>query len=311
MRFKAAHTCPLLCLIVYGLLLLCRTPAFAAATADMQYLTSIILQVLIFVIPATVYCRLRGTGYATKLNFRPVGPTAIGVTLLTLLTMIAGSLLIRMGQLTLALGDTSISFTGFTGVTVDSVSDGIYLSLSLAVVPAICEEFLFRSLLFTEYTGEGYGWLCVGGLTSLLFAMMHFDAVQFPIYLWTGILLVMLTYVTGSVFPAMLCHFAYNMYGLFGESYLLRFLEKPQSTVFLFFCIAAIFLVLLIILLGEVERVFTVYGTYDKETPDYVLYRAKTYPKQSDRTLHALRAVTSPLLLCCILVFVMMAIAAK
>lgn len=309
MRFKVKHTFPLLCLVIYGLLLLCRSATVRGTIAGGDYLVQIILQFLIFLIPSIIYCRLRGQNYAAQLNLRPVGPASIGITLLCILLMIAGSWLIRMAQLTLLMGDASISFSASYPVQVADFSDGLYATLTFAVFPAICEEFVFRSVLYTEYTRAGYGFLTVGVLSALFFAMMHFDAAQFPIYLWCGVVLIMLTYITQSVFPAMICHFAYNMYGIFGETYLLNLFTHPQNTVFLLFAIAVIFLLLVIFTLGEAERIFTVYGSCDRETPPYAVARAKEYPKFGARMLHGAGAFASPLTILCAVLFLMMTFA--
>ncbi len=308
MRFKAAHTCPLLVLVIFGLLMICRSPHLQQMLQGGDYLSQIILQFMIFLIPSIIYCRLKSPGYAARLNFRLVGPAALGITLLSILLMIAGSWLIRMAQITLLLGDASISFGGTYPVSVENLGDGIYVSLTFALLPAICEEFVFRSVLFTEYTAGGHGWLTVGGLTSLLFAMMHFDLSQFPIYLWCGIVLVMLTYITQSVLPAIICHFLYNMYGIFGETYLLRLFQNPQNTIFLLFVLAAIFLTLLIFTLGEADRIFTVYGTCDRETPRYVKERDEMLSQSNARAIHALTAWMSPLFILCVAAFILLTV---
>ena len=303
MRFKTAHTCPLLALVIFVLLCVCRTPKLQQAVSGNEYLTQIILQFMVFLIPAIIYCRVKGPSYITKLNFRPVGPAALGILLLTILLMIAGSWLIRMAQLALLVGDRPISFVSAYPITLSSVSDAVYVSLTFALLPAICEEFVFRSVFVSEYTSDGYSCFTVGALTSLLFAMMHFDAVQFPIYLWCGVLLVMLTYVTQSVIPAILCHCLYNLYGIFGENQLLMLFKQPQNSIFLLFVIACIFFILLILTLSEAERIFTVYGTCDRPTPAYVGERTSRFPTSQSKTLHTVAAWTSPFLLLCIAIF--------
>lgn len=310
MRFDARHSCPLLCLVIYGLLLLCRSPRFAEAVGQGNYLTRIILQLLIFVIPTIIYCRLKGPGYTATLNFRPVGPAAIGITLLAILTMIGGSLLIRMGQIALLVqGD--VSFVGSYPVRLEGTMDAVYAALTFALLPAVCEELVFRSVLFTEYTRGGWGCVTVTGASALLFAMMHFDPAQFPVYLLAGVVLTILTYVTQSVLPAILCHFLYNLYGIFGETALLSLLRRPQNAVFLFFFLLGLFLMLVILFLGECERIFGVYGDCDRPTPTYVTEREKRFPKLSSRLIHATAVPLSPFFILCIVTFVMMTLAVK
>ncbi len=84
------------------------------------------------------------------------------------------------------------------------------LALLIGVVPAICEEVLFRGYLQTRLTTRLPAWLGIG-LASAAFAVFHFDPVHvvavFPLGVWMG----WLCYRSGSIFPAMLAHFVNNV----------------------------------------------------------------------------------------------------
>lgn len=78
----------------------------------------------------------------------------------------------------------------------------------LCILPAITEETLFRGVLLNE-------WKLLGkrkavALTSVLFALIHFQPDAIPSVLLIGIILALTAWHTGSVYPAMIVHFTNN-----------------------------------------------------------------------------------------------------
>lgn len=98
------------------------------------------------------------------------------------------------------------------------IPDNILLNLLLvAVVPAICEEFLFRGFIFSSLRGKNdkdrnnskrvRNAIIISGL---MFGIMHMD---FTKIITTGILGIGIAYVvykTGSIFTGVLIHFVNN-----------------------------------------------------------------------------------------------------
>lgn len=297
---------PLFVLAIYGLLLASRL-----LTRDMlsyggnYYLSLIVIQLLIFAVPAALFCRTKEIGYAEKLNFRLFPPSTIGIILLSALLLIAASWLIRLTQL-VASGAETAAFSlygSFSPGSVTNAGDAIYITLAFAVTPAVTEEFLYRGLLFTEYSNAGHGWIVTTLLSSLLFAMMHFSPTGFPIYFVGGLVFSGLTYVSRSVIPAMIAHFLFNFYSLFGEGYVLKVMSKADNLVLVLFLFGTLFLLFLIGYLSEGERINAVSGVLDVATPAYAEERAKVYPKRSDRARHAAEALFSPFFLLCIVTY--------
>jgi sodium transport system permease protein len=102
------------------------------------------------------------------------------------------------------------------------------MSLALiAVMPAICEELLFRGWLLSALAGPeaeaGPGWLrgvSTGGLRgravaavvvqAACFAAFHLLPERMPQTFVLGLVLGMLTLATRSLLPAIIGHFAHN-----------------------------------------------------------------------------------------------------
>ena len=81
--------------------------------------------------------------------------------------------------------------------------------LMLALVPAVCEEMFFRG--FIQKTLEKtVSPLTALFLTAFIFSFMHFQFFGFFSRLFLGCILGYLFYLTKSIFPGILAHFAYN-----------------------------------------------------------------------------------------------------
>lgn len=76
-----------------------------------------------------------------------------------------------------------------------------------ALLPAVFEEFTHRGLLFACYRDRGYKVVLI---SALLFSLMHQNIRQTGYTFFDGIVLSLLVYYSGSIFPAMLVHFLNN-----------------------------------------------------------------------------------------------------
>lgn len=93
--------------------------------------------------------------------------------------------------------------------------------LVIAVMPALCEEFIFRGILY-----QGYKKCSVSGaviLTAVLFGLMHMNMNQLSYAVVIGILFAAVNEVTGSILPSMLLHLYIN-----GKSTLLLYLTADE-----------------------------------------------------------------------------------
>lgn len=79
----------------------------------------------------------------------------------------------------------------------------------MAVVPAFCEETLFRGVVYGGYRKHGDKFTAVL-LSGFLFGIMHMNLNQAMYAFAIGVLLALLFEATDSIFPTMLFHFVYN-----------------------------------------------------------------------------------------------------
>ncbi|MGB7328137.1 MAG: CPBP family intramembrane glutamic endopeptidase [Rubripirellula sp.] len=84
------------------------------------------------------------------------------------------------------------------------------LALMIGVTPAICEEILFRGYIQTRLVRSFSPTIGVF-VASFLFAAFHMDLVHVVAVFPLGVFLGMVSYRSGSLFPAMLGHFVNNV----------------------------------------------------------------------------------------------------
>lgn len=104
------------------------------------------------------------------------------------------------------------------GIPVNQSSSGFEKSwvnlivyiISVAVVPAMTEEFLFRGVLLGIL--KKYGESFAVTATAILFGLMHHNFVQLPFAFVGGLVFGYITIYTGSLIPAVAVHFANNLF---------------------------------------------------------------------------------------------------
>ncbi len=321
MKTKASFSAPLFVLILYGLLIASTFLKDRLIEAGGNlYLSVIILQILVFLLPAIIFCRLKGVGYAVKLNVRLFSPGKLGCVIMSALVLICGSVLIRFVQINV-FGLSDFRFSLYDGyLNGESVYEFLFTATTFALMPALTEEFVFRSILLTEYNESGLGAVSTTLIVSLLSAMMYGSMELLPIRLLASILFCLVTYVTGSSLAAFLSHLFFNIYGIFGEKYVLRAIVDPSNRIISLFTFTLLFLVLSIILFGELENIQRRMGKTGVPTPSYRLKKAedgqtpdvaateaaeeKTAATSfSESTRLSIEAFFSPTFLLCVLIF--------
>lgn len=90
---------------------------------------------------------------------------------------------------------------------------GILLYVILnTLVPAFCEELLFRKVMLQRLAEYGNGTAVV--ISSVIFALLHYDIPHLPTIFLIGIVFSYTTLKLRSIFPSMLMHFLYNFFAV-------------------------------------------------------------------------------------------------
>ena len=229
-------------LATYILLLLSKLIDITLINRENEYFSVVVLQMMIFLLPAAIWCKFSGEGYVSRLRLRLPSIRSIPLLISSALLMISGGLLISVlfGGLESLSSNFSLYGT-FISKDNGTLPTKLYLILAYAALPAVCEEFVFRGIVCHEY--ERGGVLRAVAFSSLFFGMLHFDLPNLPVYLFAGAILALTLYSSRSLFGAMIAHFLYNLFGLFGQPYMSALYNLTGSRSFFLFLVATVFFV--------------------------------------------------------------------
>ncbi len=254
MKTKPVIAAPALLLIVFILMeAITVLPADVFGTDSDPYITASLLQLFIIALPTVVFARLRGKGYSGRMRLRPFTARHVAIIIFALGFLFFGSSGLSY-VLHLAFPQSEVVTTYETN---GGMLGGFYVILTMAVLPAITEELLFRGVICAEY--ESCGMPAAIILSSLSFAMFHFSFVRLPVYLFGGFVLVLVLYATRSVFASMVVHILYNTATIFFGDLIYRVVSS-QGLVMFGFLLVTLSVVFAILTFGEAERLYAGYA---------------------------------------------------
>lgn len=271
------------------------------------YLAVIIIQLVIFVIPAIIYTKYRGGHLTSQLRLNKPSGKSILLAVFTFFLLIFATSLIKLGLYAIGYYSTSFSiYQNFLTLNSDNALTLTYIIITICLMPAFTEEFVFRSVVLGEYTNIRCGNFLSVVLSSLLFAMLHFNLYQLPVYFVGGFILGYLTVITDSIFPALGVHLLNNIFSLLFESQLIRLITQTDSLIFVLFILFILFMIFLFICLQITEDIYYKKGINGAKTP------TKQKAKKIKNELSVpLKAFLSPTYIGCIAVFILAVIFIK
>lgn len=121
---------------------------------------------------------------------------------------------VRIGQMiTNGLYYTMNYVTGYSPVAPDftaprGTAANVLYFISIAILPAILEEAMFRGVILQSLRRYGDGFALI--VSSVLFGVMHGNLVQAPYTMVVGFIIGYFVLYTGSIWPGVLIHFVNN-----------------------------------------------------------------------------------------------------
>ncbi len=167
----------------------------------------VLSEVLFFAVPPIILALLRR--YDIKKTFRLKAPRPLEVLLMLIISpvmIIAG---VCSGFLALMAVKVVFGRVYLAGDISQLMSNNLWVSLFVvAVIPAVCEELLFRGMIQRGLERLGVGWGIF--LSGLLFGLFHFDFQRLAAQTLIGFIAAYVVYRTGSIFNGMILHFMNN-----------------------------------------------------------------------------------------------------
>lgn len=285
-----------LVLLTYVLLLLSRLLDSALMSRDNEYIVVVLLQILIFLVPGLIYCRLRGTAFTERLRLRLPRLSHLLLLFSAFCVLVSGGLLISIYTGGIGtLDEGFVLYDTFSAKGGDSWREAVYLLLAYAILPAVCEEFVYRGVLCASL--ESRGLLPAILYSSLSFGMLHFELSHLPVYMFAGALLCAVLYCTQSLAAAVIVHFLYNVFGLFGQPALTRLYIYTGSAELFSFLLTFVLLLFGAIFCGEAGRIYHGYS----RSGDRAAYRVDL--PRDELPSRVLKTLFPPIGILCVVVY--------
>ncbi len=174
-----------------------------ATTLHMQTLTQLsLLQVVLFLIPCGLY--LFFTKSSPKKMLRLNAISAKNAILVILIAIAVQPAMALLSFLSSFLFQNNVSAMLYE----NSDTNLFLLLISVALIPAVCEEFFFRGIVFSNFCNLRLLKACC--MTGLYFSFMHMDLQQITYTFGIGVLFCFLVYQTNTILASILAHFTIN-----------------------------------------------------------------------------------------------------
>ncbi len=287
-------------LATYLLLLASKVIDVTLLTRENKYFSVVILQLMIFLLPAAIWCSFSGEKYISHLRLKLPSIASVPLMLCATVLLITGGLLLSI--LFDGLDSLSSNFSLYDTFTSDgggTVPSKLYHVLAYAVLPAVCEEFVYRGIVCYEYEKGGVARAII--FSSIFFGLLHFNIVNLPVYLFAGAILALTLYATRSLFATMIVHFLYNLFGLFAQPYMNALYNLSGGTGFFVFLVTFLFFVSAILFCAQAAMLYKkyLYRGYSAEYRQPV----NTQPEQlRDSYLEVIKA---PSAIACLAVYIL------
>lgn len=254
MKLKPYTTAPFLAALVY-LLTICAGHFLSELdTTSEGYLYALGgIQFAAYALPLLLYGLLFGGIRFRRMRFSL--PTAVSIPLqfLLLAVLLVGTSLLSM--FLRRVGIIADAGEGSGGVS----SPNILAIAVAAVIPAVCEEILFRGVIMSSFEECGISPAIIG--SSLLFAFAHMSFEELPLYFFAGVVLAFAVYASRSLFTAIFLHAVYNVASLCLGDYLAGVAAHLESFSLLFIIMLFGLWILVLISLSEGARVYGIYSS--------------------------------------------------
>ncbi len=229
-------------------------------TADV--ISTLVIQVgIMFVLPLTLYClliKVKPKAVFKTCNYNKINLATVFISLGL------GVLIFFINIIVSSLFNGIIAFTGyqtpiFIGVAQEVEYTFVYFLLDvvlIAVLPALCEEFLHRGIVLQGTKHSGYVRAII--ISSVLFGLLHFDINKVFYATVLGLLMGFVSVVAKNIWVPTIIHFVNNFLatyldyaqvnGWFGKGFYQMINSVLSTDMFTIFIVCFIVLCIIVVL---------------------------------------------------------------
>ncbi len=244
-------TAPLLFILTVLLLEIGKYILSNGNYGDNLYFTVALIQVIAYLFPCALYYIIKHKRLATPMLIKPIRISDILFVLLAFIVLISGTIMIKYFVF---LGGKTVGMTNYYSELITNGDDSLAVIVSVIILPAVCEEILFRGILLSEYRSLGGANAVI--ITALLFAMMHMSFEDFLLNFLAGLLLGFAASATRSILSSIVIHAGANAFALFATDTYIQNTVQKCGNFFVGFVIVCIFCAALIFMLIRLEYIY-------------------------------------------------------
>lgn len=174
-----------------------------------------IIELGAILLPVIIFISLKRLDFKTTLK---INPLPFYSCILVVLVTVTG--IIILGEIEEILRPLSepfqdVIFRSNEQLMIASQENIILFLIGVTFMPAICEEFLFRGILFSGLENNA-GKTRAIILSALLFGLVHFIPSRIVLITLLGVLLGVMVVLTRSILAPIIAHFINNVIAIFG-----------------------------------------------------------------------------------------------
>lgn len=144
----------------------------------------------------------------TRLTFKLDYKILLGVIIIGIITMFASINMTGLFNYVFSL-ISPIGLSSTLGISMTNFGEFLIVALLLAVLPAICEELVFRGIIYNGLRDK-FNVKWATALSAIMFALIHLSIYKTFYQLILGVVLALIAYYTGTIFYGIIFHFINN-----------------------------------------------------------------------------------------------------
>ena len=245
-----------------------KKPLLKTKASTYAPLLAAVIQLLIYVLPGIFYFKLRREGSIDRLDLKPTPPDRIYIAVLAALLLFIISSGFKLAYLGMGIYESRFAqYASYINIsTFSDPGDILYMVITFVLIPAVCEELIYRSVIFGEYMRDGYGTVIAAAASTVLYALLHTGLQRLPLYLIIGAILCIVVRITGSVLMSMVTSVVFGLCDVFTENYVTALAHSDYKALVVF-TVISLFLLFAVLFFAEAERLYFVLGTSGEKPP--------------------------------------------
>lgn len=242
----------------------------------LNFFLSEFIFVLVFIIVILI-SKNRNYKNSYKLSFKFNFKIFLSVFILGFVTMLCSLNFINSANVGFSY-ISPLTLSNNLGISINNLWQFLLCCLLLAVLPSICEELVFRGIIYNGLR-QRFSFKASVIISALMFMLIHLSIYKSVYQIILGIILALLVYYTGTIFYGVIFHFANNFAivlfnYIFGNSNVFEFYNFGTREVILS-------VLIFLIGLGIVFLFFKLLNNYTKKHKNYFRLENTSMPLEN------------------------------